>query len=78
MTLPIQDEPESTVGRRPDRFGHPEHGEGTPARSGASIRREEGDEGEAGSAIRDRERGDPPTERDVEERPRAFAPVEVT
>ncbi len=66
MTLPIQDEPESTVGRRPDRVTHPERREEPDARSGASSWREEGEESEAGSAIRDRARGDPATERNLE------------
>jgi hypothetical protein len=66
--LPLQDEPESTVGRKPGRgFEHRVSGEGTPVRSGASIRREEGDESEAGSDIRDRDAGDGPEYRGLEE-----------
>lgn len=67
---PIQEEPESTVGTRPDRVEHPERA--APARqgstrSGAAIRSEEGDETEAGSEIREREQDEPPTERGLEE-----------
>lgn len=68
-SLPLQDEPESTVGRRPDRFEHPVErapGDAPPARSGAALRREEGDETEAGAEIREREQGDPPTLRGLE------------
>jgi hypothetical protein len=58
--MPIQDEPESTVGRRPDRW-EPTPGPGQPAsRSGAAIRREEGDETEAAGEIREREEHEPP------------------
>jgi hypothetical protein len=67
-TLPLQDEPESTIGRKPRRgFEHREPEEGTPVRSGAAIRREEGDETEAGSEIRERERDEPPPVQDLEE-----------
>ena len=65
--MPIQDEPESTVGRKPARFEHPERREKGGTRSGAEIRREEGDDSEAGSKIRQRERGEPPTVRGLEE-----------
>jgi hypothetical protein len=64
MTLPIQDEPESTVGRKPSRWPHdePERTSAAPARPGAGLRREEADErSDAGAGLRDRERGDPPT-----------------
>jgi hypothetical protein len=60
--MPIQDEPESTIGRKPGEL-HEEH-QPQPrgaARSGAAIRREEGDETEAGSEIRDREPDEPPS-----------------
>lgn len=67
MTTPIQDEPESTVGRKPGPGPEPTRREGAPRRSGAGIRREEGDETEAGSEIRDRERGEPPTIQGIEE-----------
>jgi hypothetical protein len=60
--MPIQDEPESTIGRKPDRLPHPE----TPAegrtRLGAAIRGEEGDEAESEpgrGAERDVERDEP-------------------
>ncbi len=69
--MPLQDEPESTVGRKPDRgFEHPGRpgaAAASPVRSGAAIRREEGDETEAGSEIRDREGGEPPTIRGLDE-----------
>ncbi len=65
MSIPIQDEPESTIGRKPPRRTEDEGRAGQPAR--ASIGREEGDEGEAGSEIRDRERRDPPTIRGLDE-----------
>ncbi len=65
VATPIEVEPESPIGRTPS--GRPGEGQGgAPARSGAGIRREEGDESEAGSEIRDRERSDPPTIRGVE------------
>jgi hypothetical protein len=66
--LPLQEEPESTVGRKPGRgFEHHPPGDGTPVRSGAAIRREEGDETEAGSEIRDREGDEVPTIRGLDE-----------
>jgi hypothetical protein len=68
MPIPIQEEPESTVGRRPP--GPPPRPEGEtggPTRSGAAIRREEGDESEAGAEIRDRERDEPPVIQGIEE-----------
>jgi hypothetical protein len=52
---PIQEEPESTIGRKPDRFPHEAPRESAPSRSGASVRREEGDEGEHAGEIRERE-----------------------
>jgi hypothetical protein len=64
--MPIQDEPESTVGRKPARVERQPAQEERP-RSGAAIRREEGDESEAGSEIRERERGEPPGVRGLEE-----------
>jgi hypothetical protein len=67
-TLSLQDEPESTVGRKPRRgFEHRAPGEGTPVRSGAAIRREEGDETEAGSEIREREGDEPPPVQGLDE-----------
>ncbi len=66
--LPLQDEPESTVGRKPGRgFEHTGPAGGTPVRSGAAIRREEGDETEAGSEIRDRDDGEGPELRGLDE-----------
>jgi hypothetical protein len=65
MTIPIQEEPESTIGRKPPHKGH-EPTVQQPARSGAAIRREEADESEAGSEIRDRESGDPPVIQGIE------------
>jgi hypothetical protein len=65
MPTPIQGQPESTVGRRPAGGEHPRPPEG-PARAGASIRREEGDETEFAGEIRERERDEPPVERGVE------------
>jgi hypothetical protein len=66
--LPLQDEPESTIGRKPGRgFEHHAGDDGAPFRSGAAIRREEGDETEAGSEIRDRESGELPAVRGLEE-----------
>lgn len=61
--LPLQDEPESTIGRKPGRgFEHRAEPEGAKVRSGATLRREEGDETEAGGELRDHEleRGEPP------------------
>jgi hypothetical protein len=67
MTIPIQEEPESTVGRRPDRVDHPEPHERGGTRSGAGARREkEEPEREAGGESRERERGEPPAGRSVE------------
>ncbi|WP_242392449.1 hypothetical protein [Anaeromyxobacter oryzisoli] len=65
MTLPIQDEPESTVGRKPDRFEHPERTAKAPSRPGA-IRREEGDETAAGAERREGDH-DATTERELDE-----------
>jgi hypothetical protein len=66
--LPLQDEPESTVGRKPaSGFERREPGGGTPVRSGAALRREEGDETEAGGEIRDREGDELPIVRGLEE-----------
>ena len=62
MTIPIQEEPESTVGRKPDRVEHPQPREQGATRSGAAIHREQGDETEAGGAKK-RERDEPPTDR---------------
>ncbi len=71
MPIPIQEEPESTVGRRPSgpqpRPASPEGEAGGTTRSGAALRREEGDESEAGSEIRDRESGEPPVIQGIEE-----------
>jgi hypothetical protein len=71
--MPIQDEPESTVGKKPDRFhvderepGHREAARGA-TRSGAALRREEGDETEALAEIRDREADEPPAITGLEE-----------
>ena len=68
MPIPIQDEPESTIGRKPvkppEAPGSPEHEHG---RAGAAIRREEGDESEFAGEIRERERGEPPTVQGIEE-----------
>ncbi len=68
MPTPIEDEPESTIGRRPpkapDRPAPPEH---ERARSGAAIRREEGDESEFAGEIRERERDEPPPVQGPEE-----------
>ncbi len=57
--MPIQDEPESTIGRKPAELAgsDPESG---AARPGASVRREEGDATEAGSEPRDPGRDVPP------------------
>jgi hypothetical protein len=65
--LPLQDEPESTVGRKPGRGFEHRSEDRTPVRSGAAIRREEGDETEAGSEIREREVDEPPTLRGLDE-----------
>ncbi|BDG02937.1 hypothetical protein AMOR_19330 [Anaeromyxobacter oryzae] len=55
MSLPIQDEPESTIGRKPAELaGHPGPPRHEPARSGAGGRHEEGDERErAGKGARE-------------------------
>jgi len=64
---PIQEEPESTVGKKPERFHvderAPEDREPPrkATRSGAALRREEGDETEHQGEIRDREEGEPPS-----------------
>ena len=63
MTLPIQEEPESTVGRKPDRVEHPEPREQGGTRSGAASRREERGESEAGGEITEHERREPSPER---------------
>jgi hypothetical protein len=60
MSTRIQDEPESTIGRKPPLPEHPERPQHGRARSGAASRHEEGDEGEAGSRSRDREGGERP------------------
>ena len=63
---PIQEEPESTVGKKPERFHVDEREPEDRApprgatRSGAALRREEGDETEHQGEIRDREEGEPP------------------
>jgi hypothetical protein len=62
--MPIQKEPESTVGRKPAPLRHPDTAEHGRTRSGAGIR--EGDESEAGSEISERDRGEPPTAPDRE------------
>ena len=74
MPIPIQDEPESTIGRKPvkppEPPASPEHEhehEHEPGRAGAAIRREEGDESEFAGEIRERERGEPPTVQGIEE-----------
>jgi hypothetical protein len=67
MPTPIQDEPESTIGRKPETLRHPEPQEQGRTRSGTAMRREEGDESEAGSEIREQERDEPPTVRGPEE-----------
>jgi hypothetical protein len=67
MPIPIQDEPESTIGRKPPHKPHVEEHPGVPTRSGAALRREEADESEVGSEIRDREREDPSTIRGLDE-----------
>ncbi len=68
MTLPIQDEPESTIGRKPvTPPERPKPSERERTRSGAAIRHEEGDESEFAGEIRDRERGEPPTVQGPEE-----------
>lgn len=66
MPIPIQEEPESTIGKKPDRLKSSEPKQGR-ARSGTALGREEGDETQAGSEIRDRERDEPPTMRGLEE-----------
>lgn len=60
----IQDQPESTIGRKPEH--HEEQpGTGGATRSGSALRREEGDEGEAAAEIREREQDElPPGELD--------------
>ncbi len=66
MPTPIQDEPESTIGRKPEGLHGSERPEpeqpqpGRPARSGAALRREEGDETEAAGEIGEREQDEPP------------------
>jgi hypothetical protein len=67
MGTPIQEGPESTVGRKPGSASHPRPPEAghAPARSGAALRREEGDETEFAAEIRERERDEPATERDL-------------
>jgi hypothetical protein len=55
----IQDEPESTIGKKPGELEHSESAQHGVARSGAALWREEGDEGEAAAEIRERERDDP-------------------
>jgi hypothetical protein len=68
MPTPIQDEPESTIGRKPEELAeHPESREHGRARSGAAVRREEGDESEFAGEIRERERDEPPTVQGPEE-----------
>jgi hypothetical protein len=67
MPIPIQEEPESTIGRKPPSRPHGEPSEVRLPRSGATIRREEADESEAGSEIRDRDRTDPTTIQGLEE-----------
>jgi hypothetical protein len=59
--MPMQDEPESTIGRRPDRWEPSPRPEQAFSRSGAAVRREEGDETEAAGEIREREEHEPPT-----------------
>jgi hypothetical protein len=70
MPTPIQDEPESTVGKKPARPpDRPEPPERERARSGAARRGERGEgergegergEGELGGELRERARGEPP------------------
>jgi hypothetical protein len=56
----------SAAGREPGGAGTAQPAGGVPVRSGASIRREEGDESEFAGEIRERERDEPATERDDE------------
>jgi len=68
MPMPIQEEPESTVGRKPEHPTSPRQPEpGRPTRSGAALRREEGDETEAAGDIGEREQDEPTPERGLEE-----------
>ena len=69
MTIPIQEEPESTVGRKPEHPTSPRQAEppGRPSRSGSALRREEGDETEAAGDIGEREQDEPAPERGLEE-----------
>lgn len=57
MPTPIQDEPESTVGRKPMTPEHPERPEHGRGREGAAARRDEAREKGAGA---NRERNEPP------------------
>jgi hypothetical protein len=68
MGTPIQEGPESTVGRKPAHAPHPRPPDpgSAPARSGAALRSEEGDETEFAAEIRERERDEPATERDLD------------
>jgi hypothetical protein len=68
MPTPIQEEPESTVGRKPEHPTSPRQPEPEyPTRSGSALRREEGDETEAAGEIREREKDEPAPERGLEE-----------
>jgi hypothetical protein len=66
MPTPIQDEPESTVGKKPGRVkrSEPEQGRTVPR---AGPRRDAADETEPGGATGDRERREPPTGRGLEQ-----------
>jgi hypothetical protein len=67
MPKSSEGKPEGAAGRERERVESPQRAPGAvPARSGAAIRREEGDESEFAGEIRERERDEPPTERDVE------------
>jgi hypothetical protein len=70
MTLPIQDEPESTVGRKPpvppDPRRESREDDDREIRSGAGTRLEDAHEGDAGEAS-DRGRDEPPVTRRSEE-----------
>lgn len=59
--MPIQDEPESTIGRKPEELSHRRAATPGANRSGAALRREQGDDTEAQRERPERERGEPPS-----------------
>jgi hypothetical protein len=65
MPTPIEEEPESTIGKRPDRLKRSEPEQGR-TRSGTALRRDERDETESESKLTAPKRGKPPTGRGEE------------